>query len=70
MELYAIVDYYGKKYGYVEAKSEREALCKYLMEHEEMNDAMLWKGINSGIWKLAEYDHEDEYLMAKNTQIF
>lgn len=65
MEVYAIVDYYGKNYGYVNADNERQALCKYLMEHEELNDMMLWESKAVGFWKLAEYDNEGEYLRAK-----
>jgi hypothetical protein len=37
------------------------------MNHPEMNDAMLWLSAN-GTWKLAEYDHEDEYMYAKEAR--
>lgn len=65
MEIFEIYNYYGESYGIVRADNERQALCKYLMEHEELNDMMLWNGGWAGRWKLAEYDNEDEYLMAR-----
>lgn len=50
----------------VEARTAREALLKYLMEHEELNDMMLWKSTDrQDGWRLAEYDNEDEFLYAK-----
>ena len=50
----------------VKANTEREALCIYIMNHEEMVDIMLWKskGVVDDIWKLAEYDDEDNYIFA------
>lgn len=50
----------------VEARTAREALLKYLMEHEELNDMMIWKSTDrQDGWRIAEYDHEDEFLYAK-----
>ena len=50
----------------VEARTAREALLKYLMDHEELNDMMLWKSTDrQDGWRLAEYDNEDEFLYAK-----
>lgn len=63
METFEIIDYNEVSYGYVKADNERQALCKYLMEHEELNDVMLWQSI-SGKWKLAEFYGEDEYFYA------
>lgn len=66
MEVFEIINNYGEKYGYVQADNERQALCKYLMEHEELEDMMLWKSAYyPNRWKLAEYDHEEEYLWAR-----
>lgn len=71
MEVFEIVDSYGEVYGYVQADNDRQALCKYLMEHEELEDMMLWKSVNYPYkWKLAKYDHEDEYLYARKTRRF
>ena len=71
MEVFEIVDYYGKIYGYITADNERQALCKYLMEHEELEDMMLWKSADyPNRWKLAEYDNEDKYLCARKTRRF
>ena len=63
MRQYKIMNEYGNIIEYVWANSEREALCIYLMQHEELNDMMLWKTSNNK-WKLAEYDNEDEYIVA------
>lgn len=50
----------------VAARTAREALLKYLMDHEELDDMMLWKSTNrQDGWRLAEYDNEDEFLYAK-----
>ena len=71
MNVYEIVDYYGINHGCVRADNERQALCKYLMEHEELNDMMLWQSMSyPNKWKLAEYDCEDKYLYARKTYDF
>ena len=49
MEVFEIVDNYGNSYDYIRANNQREALCMYLMQHEELEDTMLWK---SKDWKL------------------
>lgn len=50
----------------IEARTAREALLKYLMEHEELNDMMIWKSTDrQDGWHLAPYDHEEEFLYAK-----
>lgn len=54
----------GNKIETVKANNEREALCVYLMNHEELVDMMLWKAMDIGVWKLAEYDNEDDYMIA------
>ena len=71
MDVFEIVNYYGTSYGCVRADNERQALCKYLMEHEELNDMMLWESADyPNIWKLAEYDNEDNYVYARRTYDF
>ena len=68
-KLFEIVTWDGIHKGCVEAKSERQALCIYLMEHEEIYDAVLWcSTFNLGTWKLAEYDKEDDYLFAREIE--
>ena len=64
MSIFAIADYCGIVKEYVGADNERQALCMYIMNHDELIDIMLWKA-PSGMWKLAEYDAEDFYLFAK-----
>lgn len=58
----------GEEICRVQANNEREALCKYLMRHEEMIDAMLWRAnayfTDDYVWKLAEYDDEDNCMIA------
>lgn len=67
--VYEIIDYDGIHKEYVRANSERQALCLYLMKHEELDDMMLWKSTDYlGSWKLAEYDDEDKYLMAREAK--
>lgn len=71
MEVFEIVSYDGIHRGYAEANNERQALCLYLMNHEELTDMMLWKSSDyPDIWKLAEYDNEDEYLYARRARRF
>lgn len=71
MEVFEIIDYYGNRYGYVQADNDRQALCKYLIEHEELEDMMLWKSAYfPNEWKLAKYDHDDEYLRARKMRRF
>lgn len=64
----------GKEIYQVKAKTEREALCKYLMHHEEMIDAMLWRAkayfTDNYVWKLAEYDDEDNCMIAIEAKNF
>ena len=67
--VYEIVDYDGIHREYIRADNERQALCLYLMNHEELTDMMLWKSTDfMGSWKLAEYDNEDEYLRAREAK--
>lgn len=71
MEVFEIVTYDGISRGYVQADNERQALCKYLMEHEELYDMMLWQSMSyPNRWKLAEYECEDQYLYARITRKF
>ena len=41
--VYEIIDCYGNRCELIRADSERQALCLYLMNHEELTDMMLWK---------------------------
>ena len=71
MKTFEIINHYGEIVEYIHADDERQALCMYLMKHEELNDMMLWKSAYlSNKWKLAEYDNEEEYLMARKTYDF
>jgi hypothetical protein len=58
----------GREIGVAQANTEREALCKYLLYHEEMTDAMLWRAkayfTDEYVWKLAEYDDEENCIIA------
>jgi hypothetical protein len=66
MIIYEIIDSNGKRIELIEAESERQALCIYLMNHEELTDVVLWKSVDyRRSWRLAEYDNEDECLMAR-----
>lgn len=67
MSIFAIADYCGIVKEYVSADNERQALCMYLMNHEEMIDSMLWKA-PSGLWKLARYDEDDFFLFARKVK--
>ena len=68
METFEIINHYGNSYGYVNANNAREALCKYLMAHEELEDMMLYKDAFWGMWKLAEYDNEETYFVARKVR--
>jgi hypothetical protein len=35
------------------------------MAHEELDDMMLWNSAFGGGWRLAEYDKEDFFLIAR-----
>ena len=65
METYAIIDHNGKVVEYVSAYHEKQALCIYLANHEELTDVMLWISVYNRTWKLAAYDKEEEYLSAR-----
>lgn len=65
METFEIIDSYGKICECLEAKNARQALCRYLMEHEELEDMVLYKSAFWDRWTLAEYDNEDEYFIAR-----
>ena len=71
MEVFEIVTYDGKSLSLIKADNERQALCMYLMNHEELNDMMLWQSVNyPHKWKLAEYDDEYNYIYARRTYDF
>lgn len=71
MDVFEIITCHGINKGYIRADNERQALCKYLMEHEELDDMMLWQSTNyPNKWKLAEYDNEDNYIYARRTYDF
>ena len=71
MEVFEIVDNYGNSYDYIRANNQREALCMYLMQHEELEDTMLWKSKDwKQDWKLAKYDDEENYLYARIARRF
>ncbi len=66
---YEIIDSTGSRIELIQAESERQALCIYLMNHEELTDVMLWKSVDyRRSWRLAEYDNEDECIMARETK--
>lgn len=65
MKVFKILSCYGELICYVKAENERHALCVYLACHEELNDMMLWQSVDDGMWKLAEYDCEDQFVFAK-----
>ena len=68
-KVYEIVNCNGVRIEHIVATDERQALCLYLMNHEELIDMMLWKSTDySGGWRLAEYDREDEYLCAREAK--
>ena len=67
MSIFAIADYCGVVKEYVGADNERQALCMYLMNHDEFIDVMLWKA-HSGLWKLERYDEDDFFLFARKVQ--
>lgn len=70
MKVFEIVNINGSVIEYVRADNERQALCIYLMKHEELNDMMLWESSYSNTWKLAEYDNDDNYIYARKTYDF
>ncbi len=71
MKTFEIINHCGEVVEYIQAENERQALCKYLMKHEELNDMMLWKSVYyPNEWKLAEYDREEECLRARKTYDF
>lgn len=48
----------------IEARTAREALVRYLLEHEELDDVMLWKSCGSDSWRLAPYDESENFMYA------
>lgn len=58
----------GETIDRIEANDNRHALCIYLTKHPEMEDMMLWKDAFYGVWRLAEYDHEDENMIAREVK--
>ena len=70
-KVFEIITYDGIHRAYIEAQSERQALCIYLMEHEELYDMMLWQSASKpNKWKLAEYDCSDQYLWAREVKSY
>lgn len=67
MAIFAIIDHNGKTVEYVKANNEKQALCIYLANHDELTDVMLWISATNRTWKLAEYDSEEEYLTARKS---
>ena len=56
----------GKIVATIPARNAREALLKYLMDHEELDDMMFWKSADHGdSWKLAPYDQGEDFLYAR-----
>ena len=69
LNVYEIIDYDGKHHEYIRADNDRQALCLYLINHEELTDMMLWKSTDFlGGWRLAKYDNEDEGLRARKAK--
>jgi hypothetical protein len=64
VHIYEIVDHNGKVVEHVRANTEKQALCIYIANHAELVDVMLWYS-NSNIWKLAEYDDEENFMFAR-----
>lgn len=64
MKTFEIISYDGISCEFVKANNERQALCTFLMNHPEYDDIVLYQTVN-GMWKLAKYECEDEYLYAK-----
>ena len=64
MKVFDIINVNGSILDTVFAKDERQALCIYLTNHEELNDMMLWRNPFRE-WRLAEYDNEDDYIYAR-----
>ena len=46
MITYEIIDSNGRRIELIQAESERQALCLYLMNHEELTDVVLWKSVD------------------------
>lgn len=69
MKTYEIITVNGDIIEHISAKDERQALCIYLMSHEELDDMMLWKN-PYGYWRLAEYDNETEFIFARKIYDF
>ena len=67
MEVFEIVNHNGNIVERIRADRERQALCIYLMNHEELTDMMLWRNPFFE-WRLAEYDNEDEYFKARKAK--
>ena len=69
MITFEIIDSSGIHKEYIQAESERQALCLYLMNHEELTDVVLWKSVDyRRSWRLAEYDNEDDCIMAREAK--
>lgn len=64
MHIYEIVNSNGNVVEYVRADTEKQALCIYIANHDKLVDVMLWYS-NSNIWKLAEYDNEENFMFAR-----
>lgn len=65
MHIYEIVNCDGKVIEYVRANTEKQALCIYIANHEELVDIMLWKSTANGMWRLAEYDDDENFMFAR-----
>ena len=65
MHIYEIVNCNGEVIEYVKANTEKQALCIYIANHEELVDIMLWKSTANGMWRLAEYDNEENFMFAR-----
>lgn len=64
MHIYEIVNCNGKVVEHVRANTEKQALCIYIASHAELVDVMLWYS-NNNMWKLAEYDDEENFMFAR-----
>lgn len=61
MKTFEITDNRGNIFERIKANSAREALCIYLMKHEELVYMSLYR-CPLDVWKLAE--NSDNYLLA------
>ena len=66
MKKYHIINNNNEILWEVYTTSSRNALIMYLLDREDYSiDICIFQDAFSHIWKVCEYDNEDEYLIAK-----